>query len=432
MKIRIGAIGPRDSLNQIREVARVDSRIELVEFEYSHQDALEHILKENRYDVTQWIFSGQTPYYYVLDKGWITEEEGAFTPLYGIAFLGTVLKIFLERKEITTSISVDTIDGKIVQQVLQEYNLHALNLELFSYDRYRTYEEIIDFHVQNFTDKKTEVAVTCLVTVYEALQKKGIPCFRIVPSQLAIQTIFNLLVSRATSQIFEKSKVVIVGFELQPGAMRTVSNAYEVKRKRLSAELAMLKIAEKLNGTFVDAQEGRFYIYTTYGDFELLHLSQSITKLVHEVELETSIVLTVGVGSGHTVYEAMQNVELAFEKHQNKTDQKIFFVDQMKEISNFTSEKDLYFTVEKLPIEWKKILKKHNYTPTIPAKIYHFIKLKEIHSFDSDLITNFLKNTDRNTRRILNELEQMGLLTVAEEATGRPGRPRKIYSLTNV
>ncbi len=432
MKVRIGAIGPRDSLNQIKEVARVDSRIELVEFEYFHQDELEHILKKNRYDVTQWVFSGQTPYYYALDKGWIVEEEGSFTPLHGIAFLGTVLKIFLERREITTSISVDTMDGKMIQQVLKEYDLNSLSFEFFSYDRYRTYEEIIDFHVRNFNEKKTEVAVTCLVTVHQALKEKGIPCFRIIPSQLAIQTIFDLLVSRATSQVFEKSKIAIVGFELQNDEMITASNTYDSTRKRLSVELAMLKVAEKLNGTLVDSKEGRFYIYTTYGDFELLHLNQSISKLVHEVELKTSVELKIGIGSGHTVYEAMQNVELAFGNYRNRIDQKIFFVDQTKKVSDLSSKSDTYFTVEKLPKEWKKVLAEHNYTPTIPAKIYHFIRLKEIQSFNSELITSILKNTDRNTRRILNELVQMGLLEVTEEETGRRGRPKKIYSLANV
>ncbi|WP_042477257.1 hypothetical protein [Bacillus ndiopicus] len=431
MKVRIGAIGPRDSLDQMKEVARTDSRIELVEFEYFHQDMLEHILKDNRYDVTQWIFSGQQPYYYALDKGWITEEEGAFIPLHGIAFLGTILQIFLERKEITTSISVDTVDEEIVLQVLKEYNIHSLNFELFSYERHGTYEEIIDFHIRNFNAKKTEVAVTCLVTVYQELQKLGIPCFRIVPSQLAIRSIFNLLVTRATSQIFEKSKVAIVGFELHHGTIKVIGDTYEAKKKRLAAELAILAIAEKLNGTLVNTQEGRFYIYTTYGDFELLHLSQSITKLVQEIELETSLNLKVGIGSGHTVYEAMQNIELAFENNQNEADKKIFFDSQMKEIPEFITEGNQYYTVERLPEDWKKVLKEHNYTPTIPAKIYHYLKLKKIESFDSELITNLLKNTDRNTRRILQDLEQMGLLEVTEESTGKPGRPRKIYQFKN-
>ncbi|QDY45175.1 hypothetical protein FK545_05755 [Planococcus glaciei] len=56
MKVRIGALGPPDSLQVIREVAELDPRIELVEFEYFGSEELPKILSAHRYDVTQWIF----------------------------------------------------------------------------------------------------------------------------------------------------------------------------------------------------------------------------------------------------------------------------------------------------------------------------------------------------------------------------------------
>ncbi|WP_438318045.1 hypothetical protein [Sporosarcina sp. FA9] len=432
MKIRIGAIGPRDSLNQIKEVASADFRIELVEFEYFHRDELEHIINENKYDVAQWIFSGQTPYYYALDKGWIKENEGFFPPLYGIAFLGTLLNIFLERKETTTSISVDSIEGETIQQLLKEYSLTELKIEIYPYDRNQTYEEIIEFHVKNFREKNTAVAVTCLLTVYEELEKLGIPSYRIVPSQLAIQTVFNLLVSRATSQIFEKSKVAIIGIEQINDKLITENNTYEANRKRLNLELALQQVAEKLNGVLDNSKENRFNIYTTYGDFELLYLNESLSQLVNQVELQSSIELKIGIGSGHTVYEAMQNVSHSFVEHQKNQNQKIIFINQMKEIMDVFSEENNNFTADKLPEAWKKVLTENNYTPIIPAKIYFFIKYKKIKCFNSELITTLLKNTDRNTRRILNEMEQMGLIEVTEDATGRRGRPKKIYSIANL
>ena len=83
----------------------------------------------------------------------------------GWDFLGTILKIFLERGEIVTALSVDTVDEKIVQQVLSEYNLTSLKFELLPYRQYKPYDEIIDFHVQNYEQGKTIVAVTCLLTV---------------------------------------------------------------------------------------------------------------------------------------------------------------------------------------------------------------------------------------------------------------------------
>ncbi|KAB2336738.1 hypothetical protein F7731_10315 [Cytobacillus depressus] len=430
MRIRIGAIGPRDSLDKIKEVAIEDSRIELVEFEYFHSDELEHLIQNNRYDVTQWIFSGQTPYYYALHNGWITEEEGYYPQLHGMGLLGTILKIFLERGEVTTALSLDSVNEHTVQLVSREYNLNSLHFELLPYNQFRTYEEIIDFHMQSYIKKKTEVAVTCLLTVYDELKKRGIPCYRIVPSHLAIQNVFNLLVSRAKSQIYQKSKVAIMGFELADPTALDSRNVYESRKNKLIAELELVSVAEKLNGVLSEAKDDRFHIYTTYGDVELFNSSQSLNDLVKEFELKTSLNLKVGIGSGYTIDSAMEHVGLAFESLDSLSNHSIPFVNQEKKVIDLSKENTTYFTVENLPDSWKKVMKENNYTPTIPAKIYHFIKLKRIEHFDSDLITSLLKNTDRNSRRILNELEQMGLLQVCkEESTGKPGRPKKVYTL---
>ena len=300
-------------------------------------------------------FSGQTPYYYALDRKWISEDEAAFTRFIGMGLLGTVLNIFLNREKITTSLSVDTVDEKAIQLVLDEYKLNDLHFELFPINNYKPYDEIVDFHVNHYMNKKTEVAITCLLTVYESLQKMGIPCYRIVPSRLAIQTVFNLLVSRATSQIFEKSKIVIIGIEMFQNQISKTHNLNEVQRNNLLIELEMLKVAEKLNGILESKRNGRFHIFTTYGDFELLHGNQPFNELLKEVELQISIDLKVGIGTGYTVFDAMENVEFAFNNHNSTIANNIVVVVQDKKPFNLSSGMATYFTVEKIPDSWKKI-----------------------------------------------------------------------------
>lgn len=433
MKVRIGAIGPSDSLSQIREVANKDARIELVEYEYSHPSQLSTILSEHRYNVTQWIFSGQNPYYYSLHHGLISEEEASFPPLHGISLLGTCLRVVQDKETIVKRISLDTVDETTVRLVLNEFSLNNLSFELLPYERYKPYDELINFHSDLYEKGKTQVALTCLLTVYQELTKKGIPCYRLVPSQLAIKTVLNLLVSRANSQIYEKLKVAIIGFELREKQSSNLSTyIYEKRKKSLHLELELQKVAELLNGALSNQQDGRFHIYTTYGDFELLNSERSFEDIIKEVELQTSLRLRVGIGSGYTVHEAQKHVDLAFSQESSKGETSILFVNEEKNVIDYSKEHTSYYTVENLPVYWKKALQENSYTPVIPAKIYHFLKLKHIQQFSSELITDLLKNTDRNTRRILNELEQMGLLEVVrEESSGKPGRPKKIYAIVS-
>ena len=431
MKVRIGAIGPSDSLKQIREVANKDSRIDLVEFEYSHPDQLQSILSNHRYEVTQWMFSGQNPYYYALDHGWITAEEASFPPLHGISLLGTCMRMAHDKGSVVKRMSIDTVDEKTVRLVMNEFSLQDISFELFPYDHYKPYDELINFHVQHYENGNTEVALTCLLNVYNELVKLGIPCYRLVPSQLAIQTVFNLLVSRANTQIYEKLKVAIIGVELRDVQNGNVSlHLYEDRKKLLNLEMQLINVAEMLNGTLIDQQNGRFHIYTTYGDIELLNATRSFEDVVKELELQTSMSLMVGIGSGYTVYEAKKHVDIAFSHEPAENETSILFVDEDKKVIDFSVAQTSYYTVENLPKKWKDTLQQHEYTSNIPAKIYHFLKLKRINQFSSELITSLLKNTDRNTRRILSELEQMGLLeVVGEESSGRPGRPKKIYAI---
>lgn len=431
MKLKIGAIGPRDSLDQIREVANQDERIELVEFEYSNFMQLADILNNHRYEVTQWIFSGQNPYYYSLDNNLITAEEAGFPPLHGISLLGTCMRVMQDKKVFINRMSLDTVDEKTVELVLKEFSINNLELELLSYKHYKPYDELIDFHTNLFEKGKTQVALTCLLTVYNELTERGIPCYRLVPSRLAIKTVLDLLVSRASSQVYEKLKVAIIGFEcIDSFSVEESSYIYENRRKCLNLELELLQLAELLNGTLISYQNTKLSIYTTLGDLELLHSNQSFINLIKEIELKTSMTLNVGIGSGYTVYDAKKHVDIAFTHKQESNETSIIYVDEEKKIIDFLKEYTSYYTVGNLPSKWRDTLQEHSYTPIIPAKIYHYLKLKQIERFSSELVTSLLKNTDRNTRRILSDLEQMGLLeVVGEESSGKPGRPKKIYAI---
>ncbi|MGE6415249.1 hypothetical protein ACQKDD_13885 [Planococcus kocurii] len=434
MKVRIGAIGPPDSLKIIREVVGWDPRIELVEFEYFGSEELPGIMSKHRYDVTQWIFSGQVPYYYCLEKDLISEKEALFPPQHGMALLGTCLQVMEEQGRFVSKMSLDTVDGDIVNSLFSEYHLEKISFNLLSYQRYREYDEIIDFHYENVKSGRTEVAITCLLKVYLALQKLGIPCYRIVPPKTAIKTVLDLLVSRALSQVYEKQKVAIVGFELighGENLQKAVYN-FEEQQKELEFELELLQIAKKLNGSLVNRGSGTHFIYTTQGDYELLISERPFSQIANEINLKTSLRFNIGIGCGYTIHGAEQHIQRAFEYEGIEDGRKIIYVDEDGiSTSQFGGQGNELLPNNSLPAFWNQVLKEHGYREQIPLKIYQYIKLKNIPQFTSDMMTLLLKNTERNSRRILSELEQMGLIRVMveENPSRKRGRPKKAYEL---
>ncbi|MHC0038074.1 hypothetical protein [Pseudoneobacillus sp. C159] len=427
MKIKIGAIGAADSLQIITEVAEADPRIELVGFEYTSYDELLTIIGKNRYKVDQWIFSGQTPYYYALDHDLITPEEASFPPLHGISFLGTYLHAIEDQGRFLQKLSLDTVCEETLQLVLEEFSIENIAIKLNPYTYYKPHEELIEFHVSHFEKGETEVALTCLLSVYLALKEKGIPCYRLVPSKLAVKTVLNLLVSRANTQAYEKSKVAILGIEVCE--QNQGNTFYENHKRRLELELELVELAKRCNGTIVEEKNGRYYIYTTYGDFELLLGNQELVQLIRGIEVSSELRINVGIGSGYTVMEAKNHSNMACEQGKLHQGSQILYVNEQKKLIDYSVGEDS-MEYRNLPEFWREVLEENDYASYIPAKIYNYVQLKRIGPFGSELITNLLKNTDRNTRRILTDLEKMGLVEViGEEASGKRGRPKKIYQI---
>ncbi|MFY3792317.1 hypothetical protein ACOQFO_11645 [Ureibacillus sp. MALMAid1270] len=424
MKVKIGAIGAADSLEKIKEVAAKDNRIELIGFCYDNYGELKNILIEHKTKVDQWIFSGQYPYDYAIRHQLIDENDGSFPPLHGISFLGTFLRIVKERGQFVSKISLDTIDKKIVQQLLSEFSIDDCLISLSPYEYTKSSDEIVDFHIEQHRLGNAEVAITGYLSVYLELTKRNIPCYRLVSSELAIQKELDLLVTRAHSQLNQNSKVTIIGIDVVE--KNEQYSIYEKHKQSLELERELLELTEKLNGS-LRKESGRIYIYTTHGDFELSLADESILQTIRGIQLSTNAEMNIGVGTGYTVYEAKMNSNIACDEGKQRAGSKMIYIDENKNLLDILSREKSFDT---LPRFWQETLKKHKYSTTTPLKIYRYVKLKQIEQFGSDQITNLLKNTDRNTRRILNDLEKMGLLeSVYEEPIGKRGRPRKIYRI---
>lgn len=433
MKIRIGAIGASDSLKQIQAVAQEDPRIELVVFEYQELEELDAILQENRYRVSQWIFSGPSPFHYCLDKELISSNEGMYPPVHGMALLGTYLNVTRDYGRMVKKISLDKMDEKTVREMFNEYNLEDVQFRLCPEFGFSQNGKLIEFHTKCYESGLSEVALTCHLGVHLELQKRGIPSYRIIPPKLAIRTVFRLLVGRAKNEVYGKLKMAIAGIEVIWGKEDKEKriHSFSEQEKLLELKLELLGIAKQVNGSLVDKGESSFLIYATQGDYELLDSSGiSFVARVDEILRRLSLEYRFVIGIGFTVYDAEQHVQLGFEYATDNPARRVVVVDEEKTISDFDSGYLPNFSEEHLPEHWKTTLLEHQYKPVIPAKLYHYMKLKDLEEITSETLTIILKNTERNSRRILNELEQLKLIEVTrEESLGRPGRPRKVYRL---
>jgi hypothetical protein len=438
VRIRIGVVGPTDSTERILDVSKSFEdyeSLEIISFPYEHTKEAAEIVRKNRHRIDQWFFSGQAPYFFAKSQGILKGLEVSYPPLYGSSLLGALIEMLMAKGNQVKNISLDTIKKSEVAFISKAHSLDDFNFQIFSYDDYRPPEEIIAFHEKNFKEGKCEVAFTCLKEVYMTLQEREIPCYRIIPSQLAIKLVLRYLKERGESARYRQSQIAIHGFEVihTNASEEGQYYSYEMKRQSLDLKHMLLDFAEKVQGSFVQIGDGLFFIYTTRGEIDSHFNDKSLFKKLSEIHLKSKLKVRVGIGYGITAVDAERNLRLALHYAEEQKEAVLVSVNEEKEVKQFTEAEvnsAISFQPRNWGAEWEEKFKDAQISPTIVSKIeslaFHYntnvVTVKEVASW--------LKRTERNARRILTEMERLGIAKVSGmEQPGNAGRPRKVYEL---
>ncbi|WP_026688823.1 hypothetical protein [Alteribacter aurantiacus] len=432
MKIKLGAVGPEDSIKKIiQEASRFDD-LELIPFPYEKTEETKEIIETNRGKVDYWLFSGQAPYFYARTYNLVEEHEATYPPLYGSSLLGKLLKAQYKKGTILPSISVDTISDEEMDSFRNMFSLEDLNVYNYPYEGYLPADEIVSFHENLYKEGKIDAAFTSIRSVYLELKERGVPCYRVTPTELAIQLTIKFLRERIHSALYRKSQIAIVGIERiqEPGQSEEDYYSFKSKHQDLDLKRLILLYAEKVHGSYVQMGDGLFFIYTTLGELEY-QTYQPLFNLIYQAEMQTGLRLRTVTGYGRTAIEAEQNVRLAFREARSTRERIIVTVDEDKAVHQVYEDKgEVTYNQRMWGEEWLEKFKAAHISPAIVSKIQSISSYYGRETVTAKDISTWLNSTDRNARRILTALEEMGLARISgEEQPGQRGRPRKIYKL---
>lgn len=434
MKVKIGIIGPTDSIERIMYVGKEFYNVDMLSFSYTSLEEIDQIIHANKGAVDQWMFSGQVPFSYAMSKELIEKNEGGYAELYGSSFLGTLLEAQIKEKKIFETISLDTIKQSRIEMNREFFSLQSINIHSYAYEDFIPTEDLVSFHQELYEEGKIEIAFTCIQSVSVKLKKMGIPCYRVIPSDLAILSTLEVLIERAHSLRYRKSQIAILGVEVihTAASLEEMHYSHKMKIKELELKRLMLRFAEVVNGSFVQFGDGLFLLFTTRGELELHIEGNSLLKLIEDIKMQSDLKVRLGLGFGETVLAAEENVRQAFHHARKQKSSTLVCVNEDRDVTEFYNATDkLSFQSRSLGLEWEEKLKDVNISPTIVSKIKSLAQYYQKDEITSQDLAGWLKSTERNARRILTELERSGLVKVSgEEQSGHRGRPRKIYKLS--
>lgn len=429
--VRVGLIGPNDSVNETMKAANSLDGIELVPFIYQHTEETKNIITKHSARIEHWLFSGPAPYHFALKEKLIDAEHADYILLHGSSLLGTMLDAIMQEGAVLSSISVDSVPRQEVLKMLKDFDLEKMNIHTAPELGYIPAEELIDYHEKLYRSGEIQAALTCVHAAYYSLKQRGVPVYRISVSELAAHRAISVIKERSLANLYRMKQLAMIGIEIiYPSQAQQRKSPFKIERQELAINRVLIDFTEKVKGSKVNGGNGIYVIYTTRGELELYGKFHHLKEVQEEIFVNSTMHVRIGVGYGKTVLESEQNVRLALDYAREKENSIIINLDEDGKVTEINSLGDqLHYNRRSSEAKWQEALKGAAISQTIIARIeslsHHYAKV-EVTSLE---LSQWMNSTERNARRILKELEQVGVAEVAGEESGQRGRPRIVYRL---
>lgn len=418
--IKVGIIGPSDSLDVIRAVARdFHKKCTFIEYVYGRFDELNN-LKDFSNDVDALLFSGQAPYFWVSERENI-EKPMTYIPRNGTCLYRTFFDIF-KKKQSFAHLSCDTVSKRDVVEVLEDLNISAEEVNSLEYKSLKSYKEIIDFHLQNYSSNNLTIAITCLNGVYQALIQQKIPTYRVFPTKSIIRTYLEKAVLLAENTLIKEGQIALIIIRAEDHRKTPVGYFnYNLQQKLLDLHQTLLSLSEEIQATTLKTGDNEFMLVATRGS---LDSAQTSFSLLQNIKSSTPLSVFIGIGFGKTARLAEKNARTALHfSYENKGE--CFFIvnddgnvmspviESNKKVNNLNElAKNLDISVESLS-NFKMALRRIGKNEITPKELSEALNLSE-----------------RSARRILSHLEINGAAEIiGNQSLYNKGRPRHIYRI---
>jgi hypothetical protein len=428
---RLAIIGPNDSVEYIAGVCKQENVFEPIPLPYTRIEECEELILSNQHRIDFWLFSGPVPYSYCVEREWVAEKNAAFPPLNGRGLTNILFRAFRERNPITR-ISFDTFLQNEIDETLYELRLTDVSITTFGYLGYLDPSQIVAHHRKIWDEGKADIIVTCIGSVYEELRTQGLPVYRVAPPISVLRQTLQEIEQRVRSERYQFSSVVIMAIEVTyPFTESEMAFSNESEKIRLQLYYDLLDLAEKVNGSLYPSTPNLFLLYTTSGELGNLFKKQNPYDFLHNIKAMFSVEAKIGIGFGLNVHLAKKNGQIALEHAKRSSVSSIFEVREDGSLNEPLQPKTkVTERNQREHDQWNNKIKESSLSPLLLTRMEAITKQYGVKELTPKELARFLKMTERNARRILQEMELSGLASHVriEQSSGR-GRPRKVYKI---
>jgi len=422
-------MGSADSVEVVRNIAEEYQDFECRSFAFRDMSEIIPLFQVHDSEVDMWILPGRTAYLTAQEWGKVTRPM-FHMPYKGSSLYKTLCEIFYTQSARLTEISFDSVLYDDLKQVFVEMGIADEPTYVRPFAIGRTEEAALNYHYDLWRAGKTKLAVTCYPEVKKRLTALGVPAYRVLPARSAVESVLNLMLRTAEMQTAREAQIAVQLLEvdalIRPREFQSTDELFAMEMK-LTQKL--ITYAKTVQGALKTAGTGRFAIFTTRGMVKKLTRDFSAIPALEEFEQINASVLACGIGIGLSAYEAEFNATKALmtAKERGRGTWMIFFEDKTVVGPLGAKEQITYgYSSERLQSISKQTAVSVA-TLSRLSSVWHKLGQPGINAQELALQLQMLP---RSARRILQDLERVGLAEVIGEESPSPrGRPRKRYKI---
>jgi len=430
LRIRLGIIGPEDSVDKICKVAKeYEDRIEVYSYIYELKEETISRVVECQRQVDVLLFSGHIPYY-IAKRAGVIEKPNFYIPRVGIS----ILKAMYEMDHLGidySKMSIDSIQEEALLEVAEEVGITFDKYYLVPYKENIDYEVLEKKHCDLWEEGKTNIAITGLSKTYDDLLAKNIPVFKITPTTFLIREYITKAIYAVDVKKIRATQVAVQIVKLK-GIGNYHASEYAFLNIKNTFEKGIIDYTKEILGSYFPFGRDEYMIFSTRGvissTVENSHFINNMSNGNHK-----NIVFASGVGYGNTVYDAEKNARIALNHAMEIDKSAIFIVEEQGQITGpITNDKKeaISYAIRVDDKEVLRISDEIKLSPAYISKIQSIVERTSSDAFDAKSIATLLEVSIRSARRILGVIVEGGYAEIiAKESVSKTGRPRQIYRI---
>ena len=425
--MKIAIVGASDSVDKIYNT--LEKKYIDIEFILKKEDKIENMLKVIRKikdDVDGIYLTGIGVYYALVNDNEIDLDKPVVYTKRGNIGL---IKSFWDLKNNKNSIEklklgLDVVEEEIFLNVIKEFDIKLDGVFYQKYEIQRKEEQYLQEYLKKYKNKEIDCVFTAFGYIYNVFREMNIPVYRIQATNIEIENEFNSLLNRIELINNKKDKIGIEIIKIDS----TISNLDNNLENKIKIEKKLLEYSKDVEGKIQVSDNKEYMIISNIEILKNKENLKIILNLKEEFE-KLGEKIVVGIGEGHTIFQAEKNARIALKLSLNQ-EGKIFYSNGEKIRGPLLNMEELeYKSVSDSKI--KNIAEEIGVSPIYLEKIKGMIKKQKKDNFTSIEIAEILNITPRSVNRIIKKIiEKNYAESVEVENSVTAGRPRRIIKFS--